>query len=179
MQLARWPRQKAAECHTHTSTQRNNQQKRLSGYAPCGSVLVITLLQKYRFPLIPRAATPPQHRQAVLTQRRQTARRPAEGPTYAALHSPPPPSNNPSAPAPPSLPPSVLPDPPVAALGSDSVALSTGRQQKKVLQQHLQRHDISFKLSQWLAAGQGEAWVRASPAGWGWPAGLEVGVSTS
>lgn len=35
--------------HTHTL---------YSGYAPCGSALVITLLQKYRFPLSPSNTTP-------------------------------------------------------------------------------------------------------------------------
>lgn len=58
-------------------------------------------------------------------------------------------------------------------LSASTLSLSVRHDnEKKVLQQHLQRHDISFKLSK-------GGWARSPPAGWGWPAGLEVGVTAS
>lgn len=40
---------------------------RYGGYAPCGSALVITLLQKYRFPLSPSNTTPETDTHSVYT----------------------------------------------------------------------------------------------------------------
>lgn len=44
----------------------------LGGYAPCGSALVITLLQKYRFPLSPEQHHPSTDTQSTHTHKQQT-----------------------------------------------------------------------------------------------------------
>jgi len=44
--------------HSSFHKQTNDDTPLYGGYAPCGSALVITLLQKYRFPLSPSNTTP-------------------------------------------------------------------------------------------------------------------------
>lgn len=164
--------QNGRRSHTHAGTQRNtNCRTAVSGYAPCGSVLVITLLQKYRFPLIPKAATPPpaQTRSPDTAAADDHAGRPRGRRIRRYIHF---------------FLPSTFPlHPPLplchillSLLSASTLSLSTRDDNpKKKFSSSIYR-DMPFPSNSPRVAG----WVgRAPPAGWGWPAGVEVGVSAS